>query len=193
VQGKPLNHARAASAAAVVGDKIVVVGRRTGTGTGQLVGQTEVYDGKAWHDGASIPVPGDHLAAASDRSYLYAVGGRKFKSSNNTTAVQRYDPATNRSTTLAPLPKPLSGTGAAIITGPLLVAGGENTTPTVVSTVQAYDLTAPTATWTTLPSLTLARHGLAVTAIGNTLYAIGGSTQPGHTASTSTVGALTFS
>ena len=191
VEGPPLNHARAAGAAAVVGDKIVVVGGRTGTE--QLVGQTEVYDGKVWHDGADIPVPGDHLAAASDRDYLYAVGGRKFKSSNNTTAVQRYDPATNRWTTLAPLPKPLSGTGAAIINGQLLVAGGENTTPTVVSTVQAYDLTAPTATWITLPSLTLARHGLAVAAIGNTLYAIGGSTQPGHTASTTTVDALTFS
>ena len=191
VKGPSLHHPRAAAAAAVVGDKIVVVGGRTGPE--QLVGQTEVYDGKAWHDGASIPVPGDHLAAASDRSSLYAVGGRKFVSPKNTAAVQRYEPATNRWTPLAPLPKPLSGTGAAIINGQLLVAGGENTTPTVVSTVQAYDLTAPTATWTTLPSLNLARHGLAVTAIGNTLYAIGGSTQPGHTASTSTVGALTFS
>jgi len=63
----------------------------------------------------------------------------------------------------------------------------------VVSSVQAYDLTAPTATWTTEPSLPLARHGLAVAAISNTLYAIGGSTQPGHTASTNTVDALTFS
>jgi N-acetylneuraminic acid mutarotase len=195
VPGKPLNHARAAGAAAVVGDKIVVVGGRTGTGTGtgQLVGQTEVYDGKAWRDGADIPVPGDHLTAASDRDYLYAVGGRKFKSSNNTNAVQRYDPATDRWTPLAPLPKPLSGAGAAVINGQLLVAGGENTTPTVVSTVQAYDLIAPTPTWITLPSLTEARHGLAVAAIDNTLYAIGGSTQPGHTASTNTVDALTFS
>ena len=191
VDGPSLNHARAAGAAAVVGDKIVVVGGRTGSE--QLVSQTEVFDGKAWHDRADIPVAGDHLAAVSDRDYLYAVGGRRIKSSNNTNAVQRYDPATDRWTTLTPLPKPLSGTGAAIIGGQLLVAGGENTTPTVVSTVQAYDLTAPTATWTTEPSLPLARHGLAVAAISNTLYAIGGSTQPGHTASTNTVDALTFS
>ena len=173
----------------MVGDKIVVVGGRTGTPE-QLVGQTEVFDGTAWHDGDDIPVPGDHLTAASDRDYLYAVGGRKFTSRNNTNAVQRYDPATNQWTTLPPLPKPVSGAGAAIIDGQLLVAGGENTAPAVVSTVLAYDLTAPTASWTTLPSLTLARHGLAVAAIGNTLYAIGGSTQPGHTASTNTVGAL---
>jgi non-specific serine/threonine protein kinase len=186
-----LQHPRAAAAAAVVGGKIVVVGGRTGSE--QLVRQTEVFDGKAWRDGASIPVPGDHLAAASDGSYLYAVGGRKFDSPHNTKAVQRYDPATDRWTHLANLPRPLSGTGVAIVDGELIVAGGENTTPQVVSTVQAYDLTAPTGTWTTLPSLTLARHGLAVAAIGNTVYAIGGSTEPGHTASTDTVDALTFS
>jgi N-acetylneuraminic acid mutarotase len=191
VPGPPLNHARAAGAAAVVGDKIVVVGGRTGHPE-QLVGQTEVYDGTAWHDAAGIPVPGDHLAAASDRSYLYAVGGRKFTASSNTAAVQRYDPATDQWTALTAMPKPVSGAGAAIIDGQLLVAGGEGTT-TVSSTVQAYDLTARTAAWTTLPSLTQGRHGLAVAAIGKTLYAIGGSTRPGHTASTNTVGALSFS
>jgi hypothetical protein len=186
-----LHHARAAGAAAVVGDKIVVVGGRTGPE--QLVGQTEVYDGNAWRDGKDIPVPGDHLTAAADRSYLYAVGGRKFKPQYGSTAVQRYEPATDRWTAMAALPKPVSGTGAAIINGRLLVAGGESTAPAVVSTVLAYDLTASAASWTTLPSLTQGRHGLAVAAIGNTLYAIGGSTQPGHTASTSTVDALTFS
>jgi hypothetical protein len=191
VEGPPLNHPRAAAAAAVVGDKIVVVGGRVGHPE-ELVGQTEVYDGNAWHDGADIPVPGDHLAAAADPAYLYAVGGRKFTAGSNTDAVQRYEPATDQWTTLTALPQPVSGAGAAIIDGQLLVAGGETTT-TVFSTVQAYDLTVPTATWTTLPALTQGRHGLAVTAIGNTLYAIAGSTRAGHTASTSTLGALTFS
>src|SRR4051812_10472709 len=191
-KGPSLNHARAAGAAAVVGDKIVVVGGRTGTPE-QLVRQTEVFDGTTWQDGDDIPVPGDHLTAASDRDHLYAVGGRKFTSRNNINAVQRYDPATNQWTTMAALPERVSGAGAAIINGQLLVAGGESTAPAVVSTVLSYDLTASTASWTKLPSLTQARHGLAVTAIGDTLYAIGGSTQPGHTASTSTVGALTFS
>jgi N-acetylneuraminic acid mutarotase len=191
VKGQPLHHARAAGAAAVVGDKIVVVGGRTGQ-PDQLVRQTEVYDGHAWHDGADIPVPGDHLAAASDRDYLYAVGGRKFIPRNNTNAVQRYEPATNRWTPLAALPERVSGAGVAIIGGQLLVVSGENATA-VSSTVLAYDLADPTASWTTLPSLTVGRHGLAVAAIGNTLYAIDGSTRPGHTASTSTVDALTFS
>ena len=189
-KGAPLLHARAAAAAAVVDDKIVVIGGRIGPE--QLVRETEVFDGKAWHQGAPLPVPGDHLAAASDRDYLYAVGGRKFTPNNNTDVVQRYEPATNRWTTLAALPEPLSGAGAVVVGGRLLVTSGENTT-TVVPTVRAYDLTDSTGAWTALPSLPEGRHGLAVAAVGNTLYAIGGSTRPGHTASTNTVNALTFS
>ena len=85
--------------------------------------------------------------------------------------------------------QPVSGAGAAIVDGRLIVVGGEGVT-SVSGTVQAYDLTAPTATWTTLPSLTQGRHGLGVTAIGNTLYAVGGATKAGHTASTNLVAAL---
>jgi outer membrane protein OmpA-like peptidoglycan-associated protein len=103
--------------------------------------------------------------------------------------VQRYEPATDQWVALPAMPAPLSGAGAAIIDGQLLVAGGESTT-SVSSTVLAYDLTAPTATWITLPSLKQGRHGLGVAAVGNTLYAIAGSTRAGHTASTNTMGAL---
>ena len=59
------------------------------------------------------------------------MGGRRFVPGNNTNVVQRYELATDRWTTLPALPQRLSGTGAAIIGGRLLVAGGENTTPAV--------------------------------------------------------------
>ena len=84
-------------------------------------------------------------------------------------------------------PPPISGPG-------LVSPGGERVT-SVSTTVQAYDLTASNTTWRTLPSLTPppGRHGLGVTAIGNTLYAVGGATKAGHTASTNLVAALRFS
>ncbi len=191
VDGPPLGHPRGAGGAAVVGDKIVVVGGRTGNPE-QLVTQTEIFDGTSWRDAADIPVPGDHLAVTADSRYLYAVGGRKFTASSNTDAVQRYDPQASRWTILPPTPQPVGGAGVTVVRGQLIVVGGEK--PTSVSgTVQAYDLSAPTATWTTLPSLDPGRHGLGVTAIGNTLYAVGGATKPGHTASTNLVAALRFS
>jgi N-acetylneuraminic acid mutarotase len=191
VDGPPLRHPRAAGGAAVVGDKIVVVGGRIGNPE-QLITQTEVYDGTGWRDAADIPVPGDHLAVTADSSHLYAVGGRKFSLGSNTDVAQRYDPKADRWDILTPTPQPVSGAGAAIIDGRLIVVGGEG--PTSVSgAVQAYDLTASIATWTTLPSLDPGRHGLGVTAIGNTLYAVGGATKAGYTASTDLVEALTFS
>ena len=56
-------HARAAAAAAVVGDKLVVAG---GQNEKQLVPQTEVFDGQSWKDAADLPTPREHLAAMSD-------------------------------------------------------------------------------------------------------------------------------
>ena len=191
VDGPPLRHPRAAGGAAVVGDEIVVVGGRVGNPE-QLVTQTEVYDGTGWRDAANIPVPGDHLAVAADSNYLYAVGGRKFTAGSNVDNVQRYDPKANRWTILPRTPQTVSGAGAAIVDGQLIVAGGEGVT-SVSTTVQAYDLSTPNATWTTLPSLTPGRHGLGVTAIGKTLYAVGGATKAGHTAFTNLVAALRFS
>jgi Kelch motif len=191
VEGPPLHHPRAAGGAAVVGDEIVVVGGRTGNPE-RLVTQTEVYDGTRWRDAADIPVPGDHLAVTADASYLYAVGGRKFTAGSNTDVVQRYDPKGSRWTILTPTPQPVSGAGAATVDGRLIVVGGEGVT-TVYDTVQAYDLTASTATWTTLPSLTPGRHGLGVTAIGNTLSTPSSAApRPDIHASTNLVGALAF-
>jgi N-acetylneuraminic acid mutarotase len=192
VEGPSLLHERGAGGAVVVDDKIVVVGGRTGN-PAQLVTQTEVYDGTRWSSRAPILSPGDHLAVTADSRYLYAVGGRKFTADSNTDVVQRYDPKADSWTAAAlpPTPQPVSDASAAIVDGRLIVAGGEGIT-TVSDTVQAYDLTAPNASWTTLAPLPQGLHGLAVTAIGNTLYATGGATKPGHTASTNLVEALAF-
>ena len=172
-----------------MGNKIVVVGGRTAGNSAAPVTPTEVFDGTSWHDAAGIPIPGDHLAAASDGTYLYAVGGRKIEVTANTAAVQRFDPNAGRWTQLPAVPSAVSDCGVAIVGGRLIVVGGESP-GTVFGTVRAYDLT--TSIWSKLPNLAVARHGLAVAAIGNTLYAIDGAAEPGHNASTRTVQILTF-
>jgi N-acetylneuraminic acid mutarotase len=189
VQAPPLHHARGAGAAAVVGNKIVVAGGRTAGPTPAEVIPTEIFDGTSWHDAAGIPVPGDHLAAASDGRYLYTVGGRRLEVTSNTAAVQRFDPVADRWVQLPAAPGKISDAGAAIVGGQLIVAGGESI-GTVYRTVLAYDLAS--STWSVLPSLAEPRHGLGVVAIGTTVYAIDGASQPGHNASTRTVQTLTF-
>jgi Kelch motif len=186
--GPPLHHARAAAAAAVVGNKIVVVGGRTGASQ-QLVKPTEIFDGRSWRDATAILVPGNHLAAASDGTYLYAVGGHQMSETSNTTAVQRFDPATDKWTKLPPMLAAVSGLGAAVVGGQLITVGGDNGL-TVSGTVRAYNLA--TKSWFSLPNLPAARTGMGVVAYRNVLYALDGAAKPGHIASTSTVQILSF-
>ena len=181
-----LKHARAAAAAAVVGDKIVVVG---GQANGKLVGPSEVFDGKSWKDAADIPTPRDHLAAASDGKYLYAVGGRALSSDKNFGALERYDPASDSWKKLPNMPTPAGGLGAAIVAGQLVAVGGESPT-SVIDTVQSFDLR--TNKWSKLPAMETPRHGTAVAAIGDSLYVIAGAEATGHVHSTPTVEALDF-
>ena len=187
IPGPSLHHARAAGAAAVVGNKIVVAGGRTGD-PAKLVTTTEIYNGTSWHDSTPITVPGDHVAAASDGTYLYAVGGAKLTSAINTAAVQRFNPATGQWTQLTHLQTAANAVGAAVVDGQLITFGGSNL-GTVFNTVRAYNLT--TKTWSSLPHMPQARQGMGVAVIGNDIYAIDGAAQPGHHAPTSTVQVLT--
>jgi non-specific serine/threonine protein kinase len=182
-----LNHARAAGAAAMVGDKIVVAG---GQANHQLVPATEVFDGTRWTDVASIPTPRDHLAGVSDGRYYYAVGGRALSADKNLGAVERYDPATNQWKQLPGLPTPRGGLGAAIVGTRLVTIGGESPTA-VFNTMEVFDLT--TNTWSTLPPMKTPRHGMAVLTVSNTLFAIDGAGAPGHTDSVATAEAVDMS
>ena len=181
-----LNHARAAAAAAVVGDKIVVVG---GQANGKLVPQTEVFDGTGWTDVAPIPTPREHLGAASDGRYLYSVGGRNLSADKNSAALERYDPASDSWTKLEDMPTAAGSVGAAYLAGLVIAVGGEGTT-SVSDAVQGYD-TAKRA-WAQLPALPTARHGIAVTDLDDSLYAIGGAATAGHVESTKEADRLDF-
>ena len=145
--------ARAAGAAAVVGDRIVVFG---GQADGRLLDTTEVFDGKQWSAGANIPTPREHLAAASDGHFAYAVGGRRMSSDKNVAALERYDPATDRWERLPGMPTARGGLGAALVDGHLLAVGGESATG-VFGVVESYNVA--DKSWSRGPSMRSPRHG----------------------------------
>ncbi|WP_040812066.1 serine/threonine-protein kinase [Nocardia concava] len=182
----PLHEPRAAGAAAVVGDKIVVTG---GLANGKLLRSTEVFDGTRWITAADIPTPRDHLAAVSDGTYFFAVGGRNITSDKNFATFERFDPATGTWTKLPDMPTPRGGLGATLIDGRIVAVGGEAPTQ-VLDVVEAFDIAA--GTWSQLPTLPTGRHGLTVLAVGHTVYAIGGALRPTHTGSTAISQALDF-
>jgi serine/threonine protein kinase/N-acetylneuraminic acid mutarotase len=184
----PLHHPRAAGAAAVVGNKIVVVGGRTEDE--KLVAQSEMFDGKRWKDVAPIPTPRDHLGAASDGRYLYAVGGRELSSAKNVPALERYDPVSNHWTELKSMPIASGSVGVAYAGGRVIAVGGENPT-SASNAVQAYEI--QKHAWSRLPNLPHARHGVAVTALGDDLlYAVGGAAEAGHVQSSQEAEVLAF-
>ncbi len=187
VELPPLNHPRVAEGAAVVGDKIVVMG---GQADNQLITPTEVFDGTRWTDAAPIPTPREHMSAATDGTYAYAVGGRNLSSDKNSAAFERFDPATGAWQTMPNMPTPRGGVAATYVDGRIVAAGGEEPTR-VLPTVEAYDIA--TGTWSTLPALPAPRHGIALATVGNSIYAVGGAQRPTHAQSAATAEALDFS
>jgi N-acetylneuraminic acid mutarotase len=181
-----LQHARAAAAAAVVGDKLVVVG---GQNDKQLVAPTEEFDGQSWTQAADLPTPREHLTAVSDGVYVYAVGGRSLSADENSAAVDRYDPASGNWAELADMPSARGSYGAAVIEGRIVAVGGEEPTR-VLATVEMYDTSS--GKWTTVAPLGTPRHGQVVAAVGSTLYCIGGADRPSHEGPVATVEALDF-
>jgi non-specific serine/threonine protein kinase len=179
-----LNHPRAAAAAAVVGNKIVVVG---GQANGKLVRQTEVFDGKRWTGVADMPTPREHLGAASDGRYVYAVGGRELTAANNLPALERYDPSTDSWTKLDDMPKNVGSVGVAYVDGSVVAVGGEGVTQPFAA-VQAFDVKANG--WARPPPLPSPGHGAAVRGLGNSLYACGGAAAAGHVNATDAVDVL---
>ncbi|OCB33390.1 protein kinase [Mycobacterium malmoense] len=181
-----LTHARAAPAAAVVGDKLVAVG---GQNAKQIVPQTEVFDGNSWKDAADMPTPREHLAAVSDGTYVYAIGGRFLSADKNTAANERFDPQAGTWTKLVGMPTPRGSYGATYIDGRIVVVGGEEPTM-VLNVVEMYDIA--DAKWSTLPPMPTARHAEVVATVGNTVYCIGGANRPTHEGPIATVEALDF-
>jgi N-acetylneuraminic acid mutarotase/predicted Ser/Thr protein kinase len=179
-----LNRPRAAGAAAVVGDRIVVVGGQAGN---RLLDTTEVFDGKQWSGGANIPTAREHLAAASDGHFVYAVGGRALSPDKNSPALERYDPGADRWQRLPDMPTARGGVGAAIADGHLFAVGGESSTD-ALGEVESYNLASKK--WSTAPSMRTPRHGIAVAAIDRSLYALGGAPRPGHASATATAEVL---
>ncbi|OMC16785.1 MULTISPECIES: serine/threonine-protein kinase [unclassified Mycobacterium] len=181
-----LTHARAAPAAAVVGDKLVAVG---GQNAKQLVPQTEVFDGTSWNDAADMPTPREHLAAVSDGTYVYTVGGRFLSADKNSAALERFDPAAGTWTKLVGMPTPRGSYGATYIDGRIVAVGGEEPTM-VLNTVEMYDIA--NAKWSTLAPMPTSRHAEVVATVGNTVYCIGGANRPTHEGPIATVEALDF-
>ncbi len=208
----PLPTKRGAAVAAVVGDKIYVIGGAallpgseapalTPAVPQAVLGTVEEYDpaGNTWRARSPMPTPRNHAAAGAVNGKIYVIGGRVGAAfigvASDISVVEEYDPSSDKwSAPRARMPTTRSALGAGTYNGRIYVAGGEFQDPHMMATfrsVEAYD--PASNTWTVMPSMPVSRHGLAAGVIGNRLLLVGGDVQSSGTeihASTSEVDAL---
>ncbi len=166
--GTPLPEPRSEVAAAALRGRVVVVGGFLESGANSR--RVDAFDPTrdTWTRLPDLPVSVDHAAAASARGRLVIVGGYGADRRPLRTAFL-FDGARWRK-----LPPPPEERAAAAATatagGTVWVVGGRNREG-LATTMLALDL--QTLRWRTLPGPTPREH-LAATALGGTVYAIGG-------------------
>jgi N-acetylneuraminic acid mutarotase len=174
----PLPSARAAGGAAIVGGRVYVVG---GVGPAGLARQAYALDlrTRRW-SAIPGPTPREHLAVTTAGGRVYALAGRRAGIDTNLRVFESYEPSTRRWRRLPSVPLARGGTGAAVVSGILVSAGGEEPQGTIAS---VYGFEISRSRWSRLPDLPSPRHGLAVAAVGGRVYAIAGGPEPGLTVS----------
>jgi hypothetical protein len=156
----PLPEPRSAGGAAVIGDRIYVIGGFDASR--HELKSAYAYDPAtdAWRRIADLPTPRQHLAVTDFQGQVCALGGYVANASPMT-VVECYDPATDRWSARAPLLKPASDFAAASFEGALW---------TVWTDVQIFD----GRRWWLGPALGTPRYGVAAAVAGGSLYVIGG-------------------
>lgn len=184
--------------AGVVGEKIYVIGGATnapgesglrGGVPQQVVGTVEEYDitNDTWRARSAMPTPRNHGGAGVINNKIYVVGGRIgaawITMASNTDAVEEYDPATDKWSSLkARMPTARSGGASSVWRGRVVFAGGEFQDSRMMAAFRAVEAYDPiTNSWSTLPSMPNPRHGLAGAIIGNRLHLVSGDLQSAGT------------
>ncbi len=165
---------RAATAAAVIGDRLYVAG---GADSFQPLTDFEIYDfgTGTWSTGPELPLATEHTAGAAAGGDYYVVGGRPAYGQPNNEFVQRYDPETGGWQRVADLLRARGGLGAVGVCGGVVAFGGEDPRsgpPGVIPETERYRPSADT--WESLPEMPTPRHGLGAAAVGDRVYALEG-------------------
>jgi N-acetylneuraminic acid mutarotase len=142
-----------------------------------------------WEERAPLSRAREHMATVAVGGAIYAIGGRAHGRDSDElgSLVERYRPDIDAWEVLDPLPHPRSGLNGVAVCNHVVVAGGE-TSSRVFADVQLFNTT--DGTWSALPDLPKAVHGVAIAAIEERLFAIGGSTEAGQIQNVATVSAL---
>ena len=171
----PMPGGRWQHASVAIDGRVYVVGGVVQGPNPRALWAYDIASGVWQTDLAPMPTEREHLTAVAANGKLIAIGGRKTQQSG---AVEEYDPATNTWRSLPDLPTPRGGSAAGLIGNVIHVAGGENLN--AMSTYPQHEaLDLSTMTWSSAPDLPTKRHGLASAVVDGRWYVIGGGRAAG--------------
>ena len=184
VQLDPLPTPRMYLGAARVGSKLYFIGGQNCISPfcGETLNIVEVYDLKtgAWSSAASMPQPLGGFATAVIREKIYVVGGfttegRISINVGGHRAVWEFDPAIDRWQAIAALPTERISPIAAACGDDLIISGGINPQNNSLIRRDAWAFDTVTGDSQQVAAPKYDRSGIEAVSIGNTIYAIGGS------------------
>ncbi|XP_054422616.1 kelch-like protein 4 [Pteronotus mesoamericanus] len=132
-------------------------------------------EGRQWNYVASMSTPRSTVGVVALNNKLYAIGGRDGSSCLK--SMEYFDPHTNKWSLCAPMSKRRGGVGVATYNGFLYVIGGHdapasNHCSRLSDCVERYD--PKHDSWSTVAPLSVPRDAVAVCALGDKLFVVGG-------------------
>src|SRR5439155_1924932 len=194
----PVPTRRGSPVAVTAGDRLYVIGGSTPgpkdtavplPGLHWSLGTVEEYDPStnAWRQRSPMPTPRNHAIAGLVNGKIYVIGGRVgaagITAASNTNVVEQYDPGTDSwGGVRARMPTARSAMASGVYGGRIYVTGGEFQDSQMMATFRALEAYDPANnTWSVLPSMPVARHGLAGAVVGNRLHMVSGDVQSAGT------------
>jgi N-acetylneuraminic acid mutarotase len=178
---KPMHVPRGSPAAAVIADRIYVVGGAEVDRRGPRPSSAlEIYDLDTgeWTRGPDMPTARHHHGAAAVGGVLFVVGGRAA-GDLSVDAVERFDPASDQWERLAPLPLGAGGLAVVSVAGMVVAIGGGDDEESWV-TPATWGFNPDEGRWRRLADLNVARHGHGAASVGSNVYVFGGAPCPGY-------------
>lgn len=133
------------------------------------------FNDSQWRQLPDMPTARDHMRMEFANGKLYALSGRKDDLRKNLGAVEVYDPATARWSSVDNIPTPRGGFGSIAVGKYIYTFGGE-------SFYDCFDelerLDTETGKWEVLPSLPEGRHGIVSGLINGKISLVSGGRHP---------------
>jgi subtilisin family serine protease len=164
--------ARQAPASAVYGGRFHLFGGQSSAGTALASAESFDPQANAWSTLAAPPSARAFSASVVSGSVAYLFGGSSGATRLST--VDSYDFSTGTWSTCTPVGLARNATAAGVVSGTILVAGGDTATGTVSAAITSYAPSTCTATTLATP-LNTARHRHTAVGVGDSLYVFGGT------------------